>query len=661
MRFSEAPPLSVLALLVVVALLGVCSGTLPNAFADDPAVPDPESELDIPLVWVASSGFSSIQGVNDWSYRFEESPGKLEDLTWNPERYWEAPAKAEGPRISATEQAPATGHPIVRSWLAPYSGTVRVEGRVAMAAEACPEGPTASIRHRDRVRWERALKDGTSASHQETIEVARGDMIGFRVVPGGGRGCATVTWDPRITYLEGPACWRLAWNDEFNDPTLTAPDPAKWRVWDDDKAPCVGCPDLTVSDGEQQDWLIDTWQRADNIVVADGVATLHTRHDGPGRQPFSGGMMDTRGRIEPNGGVAPAVRLEARTLRSAGESVHPAFWTLGGTDAVRAYQWDPTELDAPAAHGRSQTVASREFSPSQGGGNWYYEFVGDDATYRPLDYNAGAKRWENQARARYLRVTRAYQVPDDGFAVARSWQAPHAGRVRVTFEKAELVRDDCGDGARFSIRVGAEEIVDPDDERVEWTRTLKRGGRVGWTSRLISVRKGERVRFRVDPLGDGCDRASWDPTIEYHQWPARGELDIMEHPPGVAASVGAHTPAFNHTLGNAVTRGVRDRAIDPSAWLVSWVDWYPDRLEFFFYESRPGEAGPAEPFVVYDHIDGPDEWPFDRGHYLILHDKIKSTGPNGTERSLPAFPTAFRVDWVRVWEYTCGDSKEPGE
>lgn len=135
----------------------------------------------------------------------------------------------------------------------------------------------------------------------------------------------------------------------------------------------------------------------------------------------------------------------------------------------------------------------------------------------------------------------------------------------------------------------------------------------------------------------------------------------MEHPPGVAATVGAHTPAFNHSLGNAVSRGVRSRAIDPSAWLVSWVDWYPDRLEFFFYESRPGETGPAEPFVVYDHLDGPDEWPFDRGHYLILHDKIKTAGPNGTERSLPAFPTAFRVDYVRVWEYTCGDSTESEE
>lgn len=613
------------------------------------------------LVWVASDGFSSMQGVNGWSYRFEESPGKLKHLTWNPDRYWEARDVATEIRITPTEQIPAAGHPIVRSWLAPYTGTIRVEGRAAVTADNCPDGPTVSIHKGKSVLWKHTLKARAPASHDKTIEVFRGEVVGFRVVRGSEPGCAAAAWDPRVTYLDGPSCWRLVWHDEFNDRSLTAPDPAKWRVWDEDKAPCPGCPDLTVSDGEQMDWLIDTWQRADNIVVADGVATIHTRHDGPGNQPFSGGMMDTRGLFEPNGGIAPAVRLEAKTLRSTGDTVRPAFWTLGGTDAINAYKWDPTELDTPAAQGRHETVGSREFSPIQGGGNWYYEFVDDDGTYQPLDYSNRTSRWEKPSRGRFLRVARDYQVPDQGHAVARAWQAPHPGRVRIVFDELELVRKDCGDGVMVSIRVGPVGVADPDDERVEWSRTLRRGRRLGQITRMVSVRKGERIRFRVDPLRGGCDRTEWDPTIEYNQWPARGEIDIMEYTIGRRAVLGAHTPALNQVLKNAALHVIRRGSIDPYAWVVSWVDWHPDRLEFFFAESKPGEAPPAQPYLVYGRRDGPDQWPFDQGHYLILHDKIKPKSAEGTHRPLPDFPTVFRVDYVRVWEYTCDNSTTPGD
>jgi hypothetical protein len=76
-------------------------------------------------------------------------------------------------------------------------------------------------------------------------------------------------------------------------------------------------------------------------------------------------------------------------------------------------------------------------------------------------------------------------------------------------------------------------------------------------------------------------------------------------------------------------------------------------MEFRFFEADRGRAASDEPFLVYNRRDGPDEWPFDRGQYLILHDKIKPETREGAERSLPEFPTAFRVDWVRVWEYTC--------
>jgi hypothetical protein len=646
--------------ITVAILLVLCAMAPPGHPGDTGGDRQTETTgLDNPLVWVASEGFSRMQGVNDWSYRFEERPGSLKNLTWNPAGYWEAPAVAAEFRITATDQAAASGHPSVRSWQAPYTGTIRVEGTVTPRMDACPDGLIASIRKGGNVQWERTSGEGTPESHDETMGVTQGDVIGFRIDSDGGSGCAAAAWDPRITYTQGPACWRLVWHDEFNDRDAASPDAAKWRIWDEDKAPCPGCPDLAVSNGEQHDWLADTWQRAENIVVADGVVTIHTRHDGHNRQPFSGGMMDTRGRFEPNGGVAPAVRIEARTLRSGGEAVHPTFWTLGGTDALDAYLYDPAEIDTPAAHGRRQTVGSRELSPTQGGGNWFYEFVDDEDTYQPLEYNARAKRWEKRARGRYLRIGGTYQTPDEGHAVVRAWQAPRSGRVRITFEKIELVRKDCGDGARVSIRVGLGEIEGPADETIVWSHTLRRGGRVGRTSRMVSLRKGDRIRFRVDPQRGGCDRTTWDPTIEYNQWPTRGEIDILEYSPVGTALVGAHTAAFNYTLDNAVIRVIRAGSIDLSAWLVSWVDWYPERLEFYFFESRPGKAAPADPFLVYDHLDGPDEWPFDHGQYLILHDKIKPRNRDGTDRSLPAFPTAFRVDYVRVWERTCDDPATP--
>ena len=408
MMTSGAPPLPVLALFTVVVSFGVCSNALPNGPVYDPASPDPESGLDNPLVWVASNGFSSIQGVNDWSYRFEESPGKLKDLAWNSDGYWEAPAVTEELRITATGQTPATGRPIVRSWRAPYNGTVRVEGHAAMAADTCPEGPTASIRHGESVRWERTLNDGTPASHQETIEVARGDVIGFRVVPGGGARLrdghmgSSNHLPRRPRLLAAGVERRVQRPDAHRSPTRPSGGCGMTT-----RLPACGCPDLTVSDGEQQDWLIDTWQRADNIVVADGVATLHTRHDGPGRQPFSGAMMDTRGRIEPNGGVAPAVRLDNPSERGGSSPGILDSWAARTPSA-------PTSGTRPSSTRLQRTGGARRSCPASS----RLPRGVETGTTSSSTTTRRRKRWENQARGH------------GGLAVVRSWQAPHSGRVR---------------------------------------------------------------------------------------------------------------------------------------------------------------------------------------------------------------------------------------
>ncbi len=151
------------------------------------------------------------------------------------------------------------------------------------------------------------------------------------------------------------------------------------------------------------------------------------------------------------------------------------------------------------------------------------------------------------------------------------------------------------------------------------------------------------IRAKV-PTGRGTWPAFWTlgENIGEVGWPKCGEIDILEYvgfdPDKVHANV--HCDAYNHMKGNG--RGNNLPGQEPwKEFNVYAVEWWPDRLEFFFNETR---------YLVYrKEADNTSVWPFDQPHFLLLNLAIGGAwgGVKGIDESL--FPHKFEVDYVRVY------------
>ncbi len=164
------------------------------------------------------------------------------------------------------------------------------------------------------------------------------------------------------------------------------------------------------------------------------------------------------------------------------------------------------------------------------------------------------------------------------------------------------------------------------------------------------------ARARV-PTGKGTWPAIWTlgTNIGEVSWPECGELDILEYvgydPMTVHANV--HTGTYNHKNKNG--RGNRiTTAREP--WLhfnVFAVEWYENRVEFFFNDQR---------YLVVNRQPGDDvgAWPFDAPQYLIVNLAIGGAwgGQKGVDESL--FPHRYEIDYIRYYSRKSAADQESG-
>jgi beta-glucanase (GH16 family) len=159
-----------------------------------------------------------------------------------------------------------------------------------------------------------------------------------------------------------------------------------------------------------------------------------------------------------------------------------------------------------------------------------------------------------------------------------------------------------------------------------------------------------RIKLTV---GAGLWPAFW--LLGTGQWPATGEIDIMEHA-GEAAwtSVAIHGPGYS---GNTplVSRARADPAQGVESWHVYAVEWTAQSM-IFSVDSHEVYRATRETIERY----GP--WAFDNPKYVILNLAVGGAFPrsvNHVEGPYPGLsPTAidlikrdqarFVVDWVKV-------------
>jgi beta-glucanase (GH16 family) len=170
--------------------------------------------------------------------------------------------------------------------------------------------------------------------------------------------------------------WNLVWQDEFDGPAGTRPDPAKWRH------------DVGGGGWGNEQLEFDT-DRAENAAL-DGqgrLAIVARREDYNGRQ-YTSARINTAGNFERAYG-----RFEARLKLPRGQGIWPAFWVLGAD--VGSVGWPGCgEIDIMEYRGQApRWIRGSLHGPGYSGGanHGREEDVGVDLS---LDFHTFAIEWD---------------------------------------------------------------------------------------------------------------------------------------------------------------------------------------------------------------------------------------------------------------------------
>ena len=118
-------------------------------------------------------------------------------------------------------------------------------------------------------------------------------------------------------------------------------------------------------------------------------------------------------------------------------------------------------------------------------------------------------------------------------------------------------------------------------------------------------------------------------------WPACGEIDIMEHWGTNQNFVQSamHTPS---SYGGTVNHGGQVIPTASTDFHVYALDWYPDRMVF--------SVDDVVHYTYNPHVQNADTWPFDEDQYLLLNIAIEpGIDPNFTE-------SAMEIEYVRIYQ-----------
>jgi beta-glucanase (GH16 family) len=178
------------------------------------------------------------------------------------------------------------------------------------------------------------------------------------------------------------------------------------------------------------------------------------------------------------------------------------------------------------------------------------------------------------------------------------------------------------------------------------------GDREYTSARLVTRGKGDWLYGKVEicaklPAGLGTWPAAWMlPTDwEYGQWPASGEIDIMEHV-GYDQDVivqSVHNQKFNGGKSKGVSYRLEGVSED---FHVYSLEWLPDKLIF----SADGmERYTYDPFK-FSKAPTYEQWPFDKRMHILLNLAFGGNwgGAKGTDDSY--FPVEYYIDYVRVYQ-----------
>jgi len=170
------------------------------------------------------------------------------------------------------------------------------------------------------------------------------------------------------------------------------------------------------------------------------------------------------------------------------------------------------------------------------------------------------------------------------------------------------------------------------------------------SARLVTRTKGDWLYGRIEvkaklPDGRGMWPAIWMLPTDwaYGNWPASGEIDIMENvgynPFVIVAS--SHTDTYNHVLGTqkSNTMTVADCYTNFHVYALEW-----EATEFRIYVDD------TLYFTFKNEGTGYKAWPYDKRFHLLLNVAVGGNwgGVQGIDDTI--FPRSMIVDYVRVYQ-----------
>lgn len=174
-------------------------------------------------------------------------------------------------------------------------------------------------------------------------------------------------------------------------------------------------------------------------------------------------------------------------------------------------------------------------------------------------------------------------------------------------------------------------------------------GREYTSARLITTGKGDWLygRFEIRaklPGGRGTWPAIWMLPTDwaYGNWPASGEIDIMEHvgydPTHVFGT--AHTEVYNHKLGTQKGSSVTGPDWE-TAFHVYAIEWSATKIDFMVDDAV---------YYTFNNEGTWEKWPFDKRFHFILNVAVGGSwgGAQGVDPSI--FPKRMEIDYVRVYQ-----------
>jgi beta-glucanase (GH16 family) len=167
------------------------------------------------------------------------------------------------------------------------------------------------------------------------------------------RACLAVLIAAAIpTHAQSPN-WQLTWSDEFNAPSGSSPDPAKWNI-------------VTAGEGFGNNELETYTDRPANLQQQNGNLVITVRKEdltGPDGIPrhYTSGRLNTQNRFTQKYG-----RFEARIQLPTGKGIWPAFWLLGDNHETAPWP-DCGEIDILESIGAPDTMYSTLHGPGYSG------------------------------------------------------------------------------------------------------------------------------------------------------------------------------------------------------------------------------------------------------------------------------------------------------